>query len=75
MAHTHIFFFTIVRVILKDSLEASHVERCEEILHRHLFLLELDEEFLGVTAGLCARPRADMLLDSFPFFAVHFKRL
>lgn len=28
-----------------------------------------------MTAGLSARPRAYMLLDLFPFFAVHFERL
>ena len=60
----------VIRVVLEDSAQIAHVELLTEGLHRHVLLLELDEEFLSVAARLRTRPRANMFLNFPPLFAV-----
>ena len=50
-----------------------NVEVLQEGLHRQVFLLELDKEFLSVAPRLSARASTHVLLDSPPFLAVNFE--
>lgn len=72
---TRVSFLAIVRVVFYHAAQVLHVDRGEELLHRQVLLFELDEELLGVTAGLRARASAHMLLHLFPLLAEHLQGL
>lgn len=61
----------VVRVdILQVLSERRQIKLLQELLELHLFLLQLEEELLSMTASLCTRSRSDVFLNAAPFLAV-----